>query len=84
MSCAPLSGAHLNPAVTIGVAIKSGDWSQTPIYLAAQILGAMTGAYVKRTAVPGTVTQAIELGRIVRQANRGAQLNEHNSLTLAQ
>jgi glycerol uptake facilitator protein len=43
---APLSGAHLNPAVTIGVAIKSGDWSQTPIYLAGQILGAMSGAFL--------------------------------------
>jgi glycerol uptake facilitator protein len=43
---APLSGAHLNPAVTIGVAFKSGDWSQVPIYFAAQILGAMTGAFL--------------------------------------
>jgi glycerol uptake facilitator protein len=41
---APLSGAHLNPAVTIGVCIKSGDWRQLPIYVAGQILGAMSGA----------------------------------------
>jgi glycerol uptake facilitator protein len=41
---APLSGAHLNPAVTVGVAIKSGDWSQVPLYFAAQFLGAITGA----------------------------------------
>jgi len=43
---APLSGAHLNPAVTIGVSIKSGDWSQLPIYLAGQMLGAMSGAFL--------------------------------------
>lgn len=30
----------------------------------------MLGAYVKRTAVPGTVTQAIRLGNLVLQANR--------------
>jgi glycerol uptake facilitator protein len=43
---APLSGAHLSPAVTIGVCIKSGDWSQLPIYFAAQMLGAMAGAFL--------------------------------------
>ena len=41
---APLSGAHLNPAVTLGLAIKDGDWSNVPIYLAGQLLGAMIGA----------------------------------------
>lgn len=30
----------------------------------------MTGAYVKRAAIPGTVTQAITLGEIVLRANR--------------
>lgn len=38
------SGAHLNPAITIGLALKSGDWSNVPLYIAAQILGAMFGA----------------------------------------
>lgn len=41
---APLSGAHLNPAVTLGIAITSGDWSNTPVYFAGQLLGAMIGA----------------------------------------
>ncbi|MGW8065647.1 MIP/aquaporin family protein [Streptomyces ziwulingensis] len=40
----PLSGAHLNPAVTVGIAIKDGDWSNTPAYFAGQLLGAMIGA----------------------------------------
>lgn len=39
-----LSGAHLNPAVTIGLAIDTGKWSQVPVYLAGQMLGAMIGA----------------------------------------
>jgi glycerol uptake facilitator protein len=41
---APLSGAHLNPAVTLGIAIKDGDWSDVPVYWAGQMLGAMIGA----------------------------------------
>ncbi|MFH8341431.1 MIP/aquaporin family protein [Streptomyces sp. AM6-12] len=41
---APLSGAQLNPAVTVAVAIKDSDWSNVPYYLAGQLLGAMIGA----------------------------------------
>ncbi|MFV0136945.1 MIP/aquaporin family protein [Streptomyces sp. HMX87] len=40
----PLSGAHLNPAVTVGIAIKDGDWSNVPTYFAGELLGAMIGA----------------------------------------
>ncbi|WP_030692816.1 MIP/aquaporin family protein [Streptomyces globisporus] len=41
---ASLSGAHLNPAVTVGIAIKDGDWSNVPVYIAGQMLGALIGA----------------------------------------
>jgi glycerol uptake facilitator protein len=41
---APLSGAHLNPAVTLAIAIKDGEWSDVPVYWAGQMLGAMIGA----------------------------------------
>ncbi|MFC7868921.1 MIP/aquaporin family protein [Streptomyces murinus] len=41
---APLSGAHLNPAVTVALAIKNSDWSNVPYYLGGQLLGAMIGA----------------------------------------
>lgn len=40
-----VSGAHLNPAVTIGLAIEGGTkWSDVPLYLGSQLLGAMIGA----------------------------------------
>lgn len=41
----PYSGAHLNPAVSIALAI-TGDfpWSEVPSYVLAQILGAMFGS----------------------------------------
>ena len=39
------SGAHLNPAVTIGLGMAGQfDWALVPIYLAAQMLGAVIGA----------------------------------------
>jgi len=41
---ASISGAHLNPAVTLGVAINSGDFSNVLPYWAAQFIGAFIGA----------------------------------------
>src|SRR5262245_516809 len=41
------SGAHLNPAVTIGLAaIGKFAWASVPGYIAAQMLGAFLGAVV--------------------------------------
>lgn len=38
------SGAHLNPAVTLGLAIAGKfDWAQVPMYVAAQFIGAFIG-----------------------------------------
>ncbi|MEU2826499.1 MULTISPECIES: MIP/aquaporin family protein [unclassified Streptomyces] len=40
-----VSGAHLNPAVTIGLAVEGGTpWGDVPLYLGSQLLGAMIGA----------------------------------------
>lgn len=42
---APYSGAHLNPAVTLGLAIAGKfSWAKVPLYMGAQILGAVVGA----------------------------------------
>ncbi|MDU1845404.1 MAG: MIP/aquaporin family protein [Niallia nealsonii] len=42
-----ISGAHLNPAITIGFAFV-GDfpWSEVPIYIMAQMIGAFIGATI--------------------------------------
>jgi glycerol uptake facilitator protein len=43
----PYSGAHLNPAVTIALAIaKQIKWSVVPGFILAQLLGAMLGAFL--------------------------------------
>jgi glycerol uptake facilitator protein len=36
--------AHLNPALSIAFAVKSGEWSSVPSYILAQLLGAFLGA----------------------------------------
>lgn len=44
-TAAPLSGGHLNPAVTLGSAVADGTpWSKVPLYVAAQLVGALLGA----------------------------------------
>ena len=42
---APFSGAHINPAVTIGLAFAGKfDWVTVPIYLLGQVIGAAAGS----------------------------------------
>src|ERR1043165_9690471 len=36
--------AHLNPAFTLGMAVRTGDFSRLMPYIPAQILGAIAGA----------------------------------------
>jgi glycerol uptake facilitator protein len=43
-TAAPLSGGHLNPAVTIGIAVDTGKWDKVWIYLLGQMVGAILGA----------------------------------------
>lgn len=46
-SVADISGGHLNPAVTLALAVKgSVPWSLVPAYFAGQMLGAMVGAFL--------------------------------------
>ncbi|MFI6864675.1 MIP/aquaporin family protein [Streptomyces sp. NPDC050421] len=43
-TAAPLSGGHLNPAVTVGIAVDTGEWDKVPLYILGQLTGAVIGA----------------------------------------
>jgi len=43
--------AHINPAVTLAFAVKTGDFSLLAPFAAAQLLGAMAGAVLEATAL---------------------------------
>lgn len=60
------SGAHLNPAVTIGMAsIGKFAWASVPVYIAAQMIGAFLGAAIVWLAYlahwPATESQPLKL-----------------------
>ena len=45
--CGGKSGGHINPAVTLANCVYRGHpWRKFPVYMAAQVLGAMTGAAI--------------------------------------
>lgn len=44
---APISGAHLNPAITLGLVLANKfELAKVPLYVSAQMLGAMFGAFL--------------------------------------
>ncbi len=71
-----ISGAHLNPAVTIGLAsIGEFPWSQVPGYILAQMIGAFLGAtfvwlfyypHWKETEDPGTKLGVFSTGPAIK------------------
>jgi glycerol uptake facilitator protein len=71
-----ISGAHINPAVTLGLAI-SGDfpWADVPMYITAQLIGAFLGGCIvylhylphwKETSDPGTKLAVFSTGPAIR------------------
>lgn len=43
----PYSGAHINPAVSIGLAVAGKfPWNDVPLYILGQMIGAMLGAFM--------------------------------------
>jgi len=71
------SDAHINPAVTLGIAISSGDYSKISLYIPAQCIGAFLGAILlwihfyphwKETPDPGLKLACFSTGPAIRSA----------------
>jgi glycerol uptake facilitator protein len=73
----PVSGAHINPAVTLGLAVAGKfAWSQVIPYILAQMAGAAAGAgtvwlfyrhHFNRTEDPGTQLGCFSTGPAIRK-----------------
>ena len=78
----PYSGAHINPAVSVGLAAAGKfQWADVPAYILAQLLGAMLGAFCvwlmhrehfKQTSDPGAQLGVFSTGPAI--ANKGLNL----------
>ncbi len=78
---ADFSGAHINPAVTLGLAVAGiFEWALVPVYIAAQLLGGAFGAFLVwlfyRQHIAVTEDQNAKLGMFATiPAIRGASDN---------
>ena len=58
-----ISGAHLNPAVTLGLAvIKKFSWRAVPVYVGFQLAGAVLGALATWATFGGAARSQAKLG----------------------
>lgn len=64
-----VTGAHINPAVTIAFAVRRGfPWSKVPVYIVSQV----AGAFVAAAVVYGNYQGAIDSFERVHGITRGA------------
>jgi glycerol uptake facilitator protein len=64
-----VSGAHINPAVTLALAVRRGfPWIKVPMYIVAQVIGAFAGAAL----VYLIYHQAIDSFEAAKHITRGA------------
>src|SRR5262245_31223496 len=74
----PLSGAHFNPAVSVGFALrKELPWSESAAYIAAQVLGGLVGVWVAHLMFERPSPFLTPLGSIPRQPI-GSRLRLHS------
>ncbi len=78
------SDAHLNPAITLAFAtFKDFGWSEVPVYLAGQMLGAMTGSLLVYITYKQHYTETDNAGLILATFSTSPAIRDkwHNLLT---
>src|SRR5438876_7058347 len=71
-ACGAVSGAHLNPAVTVALAWRRGfPWSKVPGYIGSQLVGAFLAAAAISLVWDGIILKAEQTGHIVRGGANG-------------
>jgi len=74
-ACAAISGAHINPAVTIAMAVFSEfEWKKVMPYIGAQIAGAFVASMCIHVAFRGVIAHFEKINDIVR-GQPGSQLS---------
>lgn len=59
------SGAHFNPAVTLGLAVAGCfAWSRVPAYIAAECLGAIAASLLLRSLFPGDLSLVVTVPKM--------------------
>jgi MIP family channel proteins len=67
-----VSGAHLNPAVTLGLAAnRRFPWAYVPVYLLSQVVGAIVAALAAGALFGGPVSRLAHLGATYPAAGVG-------------
>jgi len=80
MVAAPYSGAHINPAVTIALAVAGQfAWSSVASYIVAQMLGAMTGAFLVWLMYRDHFNQTEDKGAVLAVFCTGPAIRRYSS-----
>ncbi len=73
-----VSGAHINPAVTVALAITGAfDWALVPGYIIAQMLGAMAGATLAYLAFKNHMDQEEDAGTKLGVFSTGPAIKDY-------